>query len=86
MSPDTELLLNEFRLLREEVTEALQRISALETDNHAVMGNGQPGRLTKVEDAIQSLRIEVTKRIWWVVGAAAGVSSVVTGIAWLIFR
>jgi hypothetical protein len=49
VTSDTELILSEVRGLRSEVTEALQRISALEADNRALMGNGQPGRFTLLE-------------------------------------
>jgi hypothetical protein len=80
VSPDTELILSELRELRAEVIEALQRIAALEADNRAVMGNGQPGRLIKAEEAIQAIK----QRIWWCLGAAAGVSGVMTAVAWII--
>lgn len=32
------------------------RISALETDNHALMGNGRPGRVSRLEESIDGLK------------------------------
>lgn len=74
------------RDMRSELHDAPERIAALENDNRAVMGNGQPARLTKVEDALLCLKLEVTKRIWWCLGAAAGVSGFVAALVWIIRR
>jgi hypothetical protein len=83
--PDTsDILLDEMRELRSAFNEFSRkceaRLTALETDNYAVMGNGQPGRLNKAEDAIQGIR----QRIWWCLGAVAGVSGLLSLVAWVV--
>jgi hypothetical protein len=84
VTPDTELILSELRELRADFNENArktgERLASLETDMHDLQGNGQPGRVTKAEDAIQAIK----QRIWWLLGAAAGVSGVVTCIAWIV--
>jgi hypothetical protein len=76
----SELILTELRELRSLFNEFAQRITALETDNRAVMGNGQPGRMTLAEMAIA--RLEEWR--WWLISAVAGVAAVVSCVAWLI--
>jgi hypothetical protein len=57
-----------------------ERISSLETDVHWLLGNGQPGRLALSERAVERL----IQWRWWVIGAAAGGSIVISGLAWII--
>ena len=41
--------------------EYAERLATLEADNKSIMGNGQPGRLTKVEE-----RASAHSRILWI--------------------
>jgi hypothetical protein len=53
-------------------------------DNRAVMGNGQPGLISKIQDDVSDLQ----KWRWRVVGIAVGIAAVCSGgiplIAWLL--
>jgi len=60
--------------------EAGERFAALETSMKAVVGNGQPGRLTRVEQAVAVLQ----RWQYRMIGAAAGGGLVVTAIAWIV--
>lgn len=82
MSPDTELILSELREIRAMLSSQGERVAGLERDMHDLQGNGQPGRMAKAEEAI----LWIKQRIWWCLGASAGVSGVVTCVAWLIFK
>jgi hypothetical protein len=57
-----------------------ERVSVLETDVHALIGNGRPGRVDRLESAVQRLK----QWRWWLVGAAAGGGGVISVFAWLI--
>ena len=76
------VILAELRALRddlnEHITTATQRLTKLETQMYAVVGNGKPGRLGVVEESIEKLM----QWRWWIVGAGAGISTVVSVIAW----
>jgi hypothetical protein len=65
--------LDDLHDLRSELVDFMRlmegRVAALETDNHTIMGNGQPGRMTKVEDGLRA----VWQRIWWAMGAVAAI-------------
>jgi hypothetical protein len=77
---------SEFREFREDVSawkqESGERIATLETQVKDVVGNGQPGRMTLAEQAIAALQ----RWRYWVLGGAAGVSGVVSVVAWVIVR
>jgi hypothetical protein len=64
--------------LRDDVNKTARdqegRISSLETDNHSLMGNGNPGRVRVLEIAVGKLKAWR----WYVVGMAVGGSAVVT--------
>lgn len=47
--------------IRHVLTEK-ERIAMLERDMAAILGNGQPGRLTRVEQKIDDLK-------WWIIGS-----------------
>lgn len=55
-----QLILAELRALRSDFqsfrNDAGERLAILETDNHAVMGNGQPGRITCLERSVDDLK------------------------------
>jgi hypothetical protein len=67
-----ELILGELRALRSDFTsyarETAERVSALETDVHALIGNGQPGRVALLERSVERL----VQFRWWAAGLAAG--------------
>jgi hypothetical protein len=86
MPPDiAELILSEIRSLRERFDEfsisSENRISTLESQMYTVVGNGQPGRLTKVESDVK--RLDRWK--YWVLGSGAGISTVVA-VVWELFK
>jgi hypothetical protein len=78
------LILSELRSLREDFNsyarESGERIATLETDMHSLVGNGQPGRVASLEDAVRKL----SQWRWWVVGCTAGCTAVVSVLAWFI--
>lgn len=80
------IILAEIRSLREDFNsfarESGERISSLETDMHALMGNGQPGRMAHVENAVSQL----SQWRWWVLGCTAGCTTVVSVVAWIITK
>jgi hypothetical protein len=83
--PDTQsLILAELQSLRADFNtyarETGERVSALETDIHGLVGNGQPGRVALLETAVAKL----SQWRWWLVGAAAGSGGVVSILAWII--
>jgi hypothetical protein len=91
---DTEqLILSEVQSLRADVQafrsdvqswqqHAGERLAGLEIQTKDICGNGQPGRMTSAERAIAALQ---RWRVW-VLGAAAGVSGVVSVVGWAILR
>lgn len=86
MNPETELILTKIDNLQSDFNNFARkcegRFSALETDNYAVMGNGQPGRISKIEEDVSALQ-----RIrFWLIGAVAGVSSIGPAIGWVILH
>lgn len=84
--PDStqDLILDELRALRSDFNlyarETGERVSSLETDVHGLVGNGQPGRVALLERAVERL----IQWRWWVVGAAAGGSGVISILAWIM--
>lgn len=80
------IILAEVRSLREDfhayARESGERISALETDMHALIGNGQPGRVSHLEKAVSQL----SQWRWWVLGCTAGCTTVVSLVAWVITK
>jgi hypothetical protein len=85
--PDTtSLILTELRSLRDDFNnyarESAARISVTENDLHGLLGNGQPGRIAKLESVVEQLK----QWRWQVVGAAAGCSAVISVLAWFITK
>jgi hypothetical protein len=84
--PNTqELILSELRDLRADYNvsarETGERLSALEAQvKTGITGNGQPSRLQRIEESVSRLQA------WrvYVIGAAAGVSILVSCLAWLL--
>lgn len=78
-----ELILEELRQLRNDFNmyarETGERIAALERDSHDLVGNGQPGRVAHLERAVAKL----LQWRWWMIGAAAGSSGVISMLAWM---
>lgn len=83
-SPFEQLILDELRAFRDDFNDTtrdiLQRVSSLETDNHAIMGNGNPGRMALAEKSIGSLKAWRWKVCGVCVGGSAIISVVVTVI------
>lgn len=77
-------ILDELRASRADISnlrqETTERVTKLETQVYPLIDNGQPGRVTLVERTVQKLR---EWRIWQI-GVAAGVSGVVSVVAWVI--
>jgi hypothetical protein len=84
--PDStqDIILEELRALRGDFNsfarEHGERVSVLETGLSGLLGNGQPGRVTTIERGLEAL----TRWRWWVVGAAAGSSAVISVLAWVV--
>ena len=85
VDPVQELILTELRGFRGEMNglkddfnrfarDVEGRTSSLETDNHSLMGNGNPGRVRILEVAVGKLK----NWRWYVVGMAVGGSAVIT--------
>jgi len=78
------VILTELRALRDDFTkythDTTERLTKLETQMYAVVGNGKPGRLGLAEEAIESLK----QWRWWIIGAGAGSSTVISALAWFI--
>jgi hypothetical protein len=79
-----DIILGELRALRSEFNnyarDTGERVSSLETDMHALVGNGNPGRVALLEIAVSKL----SQWRWWVVGAAAGGGGVISVLAWVL--
>lgn len=79
-----DLILTELRELRADVNrnsrDTGERLARLETNMTTLVGNGQPGRITLLEQAVTKLQ----QWRWKLAGVAAAVSCVVSFIAWLI--
>ena len=80
----TTLILTEVQALRTEVSANAvatgERLAKLEAQMYSLCGNGQPGRISLLESAVSKLQ----QWRWWVVGATAGISGVVSVIAWAV--
>ena len=80
----SDIILEELRALRSDYNtharETGERLAKLEEQMHDLCGNGQPGRISKLESAVQ--RLQAWR--WYLVGAGAAVSTIVAGAAWLI--
>jgi hypothetical protein len=82
-----ELILNELRDLRSDYNkssrETGERLSSLEAQvRSGITGNGQPSRLQRIEDAVSRLQ----NWRWYLIGVAAGVSGVVSCLAWYLIE
>jgi hypothetical protein len=79
-----ELILDEVRALRADFNnyarETGERVATLESHVHGLVGNGQPGRMALLEAAVEKL----SQWRWWLVGVAAGSTSVVGVLAWVV--
>jgi hypothetical protein len=80
------LILDELRELRssfnEHAQDVVQRLSKLETQSESIVGNGQPGRLTIVENKVGDLQ-----HVQWLVrGIYIGVSALVSFITGYIYH
>jgi hypothetical protein len=77
-------ILDELRALRGDFNtfarEHGERVSVLETDVHSLVGNGRPGRVDRLESAVQRLK----QWQWRLVGIFAGVSGVASVLAWVV--
>ena len=84
MIDSTTLILEELRALRADFNnfarDSGERVSSLETDMHDLKGNGQPGRVGKLESAVLSIK----QRMWWAIGATAGASGVISVLVWFV--
>lgn len=79
-----ELILSEIRALRDDLNDYArrsgERLATLETGMYDLRGNGQPGRMTKMEDAVRDLN-QLTARA---LGMAAAISTGVSLVGWYI--
>jgi hypothetical protein len=86
--PTTEdLILDELRALRTGLDELRgdlrnhgERTATSKAQIYPLIGNGSPGRVTRLESAVEQL----AQWRWWVIGAAAGGSGPVSVIAWIV--
>ena len=84
--PVLETILIELRELRTDFNNNArhsgERFAALETHLNSVVGNGQPGRLTLVEQSCK----ELSAWRWKMVGITTGASAVISTIAALLLH
>jgi hypothetical protein len=66
--------------LRAHALSTGERLSALETSMRTLVGNGQPGRITQIEESVKGLE----RWKWKVLGISTGGSAVVSAVLWLI--
>lgn len=75
-NPMYELILTEVRALREEVNTSIretgERLATLDAGMYDLRGNGQPGRVSRLEKTVE----ELSQWKNWVLGIAAGISAV----------
>ena len=80
MQDTLSLILSEVQSLRADYNanarETGERLASLETSMYSLVGNGQPGRITILEQRLDDLR----RWHWRMVGIATGVATVVSGI------
>jgi hypothetical protein len=62
--------------------EAMTAIASLQTTMTSLVGNGQPGRIDKIESEMKTQNTFRLKLL----GFCSGVSAVVSIIAWLVFK
>lgn len=78
-----ELIAAQQRELNSTFREFGERLASVETNVTILCGNGQPGRITILEQRVDDLR----RWRWRVVGIATGVATVMSGIvttlAWM---
>jgi hypothetical protein len=74
----SEIILQEIRSLRcefnDHVKDTSERLASLETSMRSLVGNGQPGRITKIEEDLDSLK----GFRYWTLGAGAVLSALIT--------
>lgn len=79
----TDIILEELRALRTDYNaharDTGERLAALESQMHDLVGNGNPGRLRLLEIAVQNLQ----RWRWYIVGAGAATSGLVMCAAWM---
>lgn len=82
----TSLILSEVQGLRSDVAENAvatgERIASLETLMKLLIGNGQPGRITLIEEAVNDLQAWR----WKMLGICTGASGVVSVVGYLLFH
>ncbi|MDE1161931.1 MAG: hypothetical protein PW792_08285 [Acidobacteriaceae bacterium] len=80
----TSLILSELRDLREELNQFTRssegRLATLETGMYDLRGNGQPGRVTKLEHNVH----ELDRWKYKLVGYSSGIAACVSVIGWCV--
>ena len=80
----SDIILEELRALRTDYNlharDTGERLAKLEEQMHELAGNGQPGRIGRLEAIVE--RLQAWR--WYLIGASAAVSAIVAGAAWLI--
>lgn len=66
--------------LRAHALSTGERLSALETSMRSLVGNGQPGRISQIEESVKGLE----RWKWKVLGISTGGSAVVSAVLWLL--
>lgn len=75
--PDTSnrAILDELRDLRnhmdDKFEETFQRVTVVETKIAPLFDNGQPGRISQLEDDIEEMKLHQAKQFGWFAGVAA---------------
>ena len=76
-----DIIINELCDMRKEITSGFldqaQRIRAVEVSLAPLVGNGQPGRVTKLEDEVDDLQKASARQLGWLAGA-----TVMFNLAW----
>jgi len=67
----------------------LLSLAKLETNMESLVGNGQPGRMSKIEDKVDLLEDSIsslrTRQSWWN-GLLIGISTTFSAIIHFVFR
>ena len=84
MQDTLQLILDQLRELNDNSRSTGERLASLETSMKSLLGNGQPGLISKLQDELKDLQ----RWRWRMAGLATGAgvisSGVISGLAWLL--
>jgi hypothetical protein len=77
-----ELILDELRGLRTQVSQSAERLARVETHVESMVGNTQPGRLTLLENKVS----DIQRWRWTTTGIYMGVSGFISALTAFIYH